>query len=150
MTCHGVPNLCGVLLKSLSWHGFSCIGKGQIIHGLRRYEVDMTVRNFKTGDDEADTLTLESVLNATGNFMSSRKKVVREMRGEISPFVNFLDGAQQNVAISDGVDCQEASTEIIAVHECSRNVASKDACENRWHLQNSRPRDSGCVCTLYV
>jgi|GEM_PF-2633225 len=150
MTCHGVPNLCGVVLKSLSWHGISCIGKGQIIHGLRRYEVDMAVWNFKTGDDEADTLTLKSVLNAMGNFTSSRKKVVGEMRGEIRPSVDFRDRAQQNVAISDGVDCQEASTQIIAVHERSRNVASKDACENRWHLQNSRPRYSGCVCTLYM
>jgi len=150
MTCHGLSNPYGDLFESVSCHRISCIGKGQIIHRLRRDEMDVAVGNFKSGDDESDSFTTERILKTLRYFMSSRKKMVGELRGKIRPFVDFLDGTQQNVPVGNWVDSQEAGTEFIAVHKRSRNVSSKDACENRGHLQNLRPRYSGCVGTLVV
>jgi cardiolipin synthase len=47
--------------------------------------------------------------------------------------------------ISDRVDGQETGTKLVPVHERPRNVAGKNASENRWHRGNFRPRYCGLV-----
>ena len=83
--------------------------------------------NFKTSDDESNSFTIESVLEAPRDFMSPREKVIGERHGEIGPSVDFIDWAQQNMSVSYRIDGQEAGAEFVAIHECSGYVTCEYA-----------------------
>ena len=122
-------------------------GKGQLRHGIRGDNVDMGVRHFVTGDNNADPLRLKRLLLCLANDARHVEQMAGKLRGGVYPVIDLFDGYDQGVTEGHWVDRQEGNTVLIAPDESAGDIAVDDAasrlqkytltgeCDGYWHGQ---------------
>ena len=99
----------------------------QVGHGVGWDDVQMAVRNFKTGNDESDTSALVELLLSLSNVFRHSHEMMRCGRGEVRPLVNFFDRYHQGVSSGDGIYRQERYADLILIHEMARYLSADNA-----------------------
>src|SRR3954451_21758481 len=110
-----------------------CIGEGELPHVVRGDDVNVCVRHFVAGDDQADSFAVERPLLRLSDQMADREEVRREVVGGIDPVIDLLDRHDERVAAREWVDRHEHDAAIVAVDEAGWDLAVDDAGEDRRH-----------------
>jgi len=89
--------------------------------------MQVTMRNFKSSNDQRNTITTEHLLLGFGNALGNGKTMLRDIIWQISPLIDFYTGDNKQVSARNGVDGHEGYAKLISEHECAGQFASNDA-----------------------
>ena len=92
--------------------------------------MQMAMWNFKSSNDQRNTIAVENAFLRVGNTLGNTKAMLGDIIGYIGPLIYLRSRDDEQVSARNGVDGHECDANIVGVHKCARQFASDDACEN--------------------
>lgn len=89
-----------MLIEQILVRRLVCVYKVELCHRIHRYDVDMGVWHFETGDHQADSGRGKDRLLGLANAMGDGHEVRCGGGGEVSPLIDLLAWHDQGVARS--------------------------------------------------
>lgn len=91
--------------------------------------MQMAMWNFKSSNDQRNTIAVENTLLRLGNALGNPKAMLGDVIWQICPLIYLCSRDNEQVSARNGVDRHKCDANLIGVHECARQFACDDACE---------------------
>ena len=89
--------------------------------------MQVTMRNFKSSDDQGNTITMEKLLLSLGNALCDGKAMLGYDIWQICPLINLHSWNDKKMSAGNWVNGHEGDANLIGIDKCAGQFASNDA-----------------------